>query len=67
MTTIKIANTTKGFAIALLSGTSRTGKTYYEVVRVNESNQYVTIHRLSDLAAARKLANQEWAADRRAA
>lgn len=63
MSTVKIANTRNGFAIALLAGTYRDGTALYEVVRVSPANEYVTIHRTSELARARSLANREWIAD----
>jgi hypothetical protein len=64
MTTIKLASTRNGWAIALLAGTNRTGTTYYDVVRVAPNNKYVTLHSVSDRDKARTLANREWAADK---
>ena len=66
MTTIKLASTRNGWAIALLSGSARNGATYYDVVRVNPQNKYVTLHSVSDRDKARALANREWMADRSA-
>ena len=65
---IASANTAAGFAIGIVSKTAyTTGKTYFEVVRMDRQSRYVTLSRHSDEAAARKAANAEYRADKRAA
>ena len=62
---IAIANTRRGFAIAIVRNTRR-GRTSYSVVRADRSNLYVTISIHDTEAEARKAANVEWRADMRA-
>lgn len=67
MTTIKIANTTAGFAIGLLRGKShRDGAVFFEVVRMDPRSKYVVLHRTGDPVKARELANREYFADKAA-
>lgn len=60
---IKLKNTKRGYAIAIMQGQYRDGSDYYQVVRANPKNQYVALHNTVDYEEARKLANQEWKAD----
>jgi hypothetical protein len=64
MELIKKADTQRGYGIAILKGTYRTGGAYYDVVRYNRQAQTVTIHSTSDYEKARQLANREWLAER---
>lgn len=65
---IASANTTAGFAIGIVSKVAHTtGRTYFEVVRMDRASRYVTLTRHSSEAAARKAANLAFKADKVAA
>ena len=65
---IASANTTAGFAIGIVSKVARqSGRTYFEVIRMDRQSRYVTISRHGDEASARKAANAEYRADKMAA
>lgn len=62
---IASANTTAGFAIGIVTKAAfSTGKTYFEVVRMDRQSRYVTISRHGDEASARKRANVEYRLDK---
>jgi len=61
-------NTVNGYAIGIVSNIAfGTGKTYFDVVRMNGSSRYVSLTRHDNEADARTSANREWSADMAAA